>query len=347
MKTEEHPKDTNLRLGQDWLADLSMFAVRGTTAPRLLAYEIFDTHGFAEDFKDPGAESLLKRATRQGSKPHGYVCRQFARPDKDTPLSFGIYRIDAVEGESGDEHSCVARVRLEQQYNPKTQKLFHVAMARPPGKNGGDPIEDENGMKWAENIAQRANELLNQVDASDLGLYLRNAAETLGCAKSIGGGNNYIVPPMVAEQWYEFLNELQIKIGIWHERVVLSNETTQNKRMTTEAATSSLDRDLQKLCEDLKKAIEKKSEIEKKKEKGERTGRGCDLGSRIKQGEQLRAKAKLFAEILGDKREELENLVDKLNVHFNALIDGGNVDPSEAELSWIEENDSDNDTEEW
>jgi hypothetical protein len=306
----ETPEDTLASCGTNWLSDLSMFKPRNVDVSRAVAKSTFENFSFGACVKEPRAETVLKRATREGRKPKGYDVKEFVRPNKDTPLSFGIYRIDPVTGETGDEHACVARVRLEKQFNQDAQQEETIAVARPP--EGKAECDDHTAWKRANEIADHANHLLLYVQNTDLGNAVRDAAKTIGAAKSLGGGNNYIVPTGIAQRWHDFMGDLN-KIGIWSGRIPLLKDSPASATMVCESAKASLEADLRELKEKLKQAITKQD--------GER-GRKASLTKQVAYAEALREKGKLYMELLGDQISELQTLIDTFNNHFNQLLNG-------------------------
>jgi len=307
----ETPEDTLASCGENWLSDLSMFKPRNVDVSRAVAKSTFENFNFGVCVREPRAETILKRASREGRKPKGYDVREFARPDKTTTtMAFGVYRVDPISGETGDEHSCQARVRLEKRFNQDAQREETVAVARPP--EGKVECEDKTAWRRACEIADHANHLLLFVQNSDLGNSIRDAAKTIGAAKTLGGGNNYVVPPAIAQRWHDFMVDLN-KIGIWSGRIPLLKDSPASTTMVQESAKASLEADLRDLKERLKTAIQKQD--------SER-GRKGSLSKQVEMAEALREKGKLYMELLGDQIGELQGLIDVFNGHFNRLLDG-------------------------
>jgi hypothetical protein len=304
------PADTIAKCGDNYLADLSMFKPRDVDVSRAAAKAAFEAFGFGASVREPRADTVLKRATREGRKPKGYDVKEFVRPNKDTALAFGVYRIDPITGETGDEHSCVARVRLEKRYNVDAQQEETLAVARPP--EGKAECSDPIAWRRANEIAAHANHLLLNVQNTDLGNAIRDAAKAIGAAKTLGGGNNYVVPPAIAQRWHDFMVDLN-RIGIWSGRIPLLKDSPASATMVCESAKASLEADLRDLKERLRAAIGKQDATR---------GRTASLTKQTELAEALREKGRLYMELLGDQISELQSLIDTFNGHFNALLNG-------------------------
>lgn len=133
--------------------------------PRSKVEDLLSECGFGADrllAKDSG--DALKHAAKICRPGKHHIVRELERPRKDTPRAIGVYRVAAVEGESGDDVSCGARVRCE----PR-------AVCLPP--EGG--AADENCMRIGERVAQAANELMDTAYNADLSAMLLSIGESL------------------------------------------------------------------------------------------------------------------------------------------------------------------------
>ncbi len=323
LQSDEKPAETLQRLKGAWIADLSLFKPRDCHVSRLLCRETFARHGFEGLILKPKADTVLRRSCREGKRPKGYDTRPLEKPDSDTPLSIGIYRIDPTTGEIGDSFVPVGRVRIEEHFDDAAQKIIAMAVARLPEGHCGEP--DEVAMKWARSIAMHANDLLIYVENTDLGIALRAAASLKGLVPLLGGGNNFIVPRPVAAPWHEFLLDCQA-FGVWSERIILGGDAPQNTRIVQEAAKASLEEDLKTLKEKLKDAINKQ---------GSERSRKATLTERIAFAEQLRSKANLYKSLLSQEVSQLEVLVNKFNAHVQDILFGKQQVPAcVAEETW-------------
>jgi hypothetical protein len=313
VQSDEKPEDTLSRLGSAWIADLTLFKPRDCHVSRTQVRETFEKHNLEGLISQPKADTVLKRSCREGKKPRGYDTRPLAKPDSDTPLSVGIYRIDPTTGEIGDSFVPVARVRIEEKWDDGAQKRVAMAVARLPEGHAGAP--DEVAMKWAHSIADHANELLVYVENSDLGIALRAAAGSLGLAQLLGGGNNFIVPTSVAQNWHDFMRDCA-SFGVWSERVILGGDAPQNTRIVQDAAKASLEEDLRTLKLKLKDAIDNQSSERSRK---------ATLTARIAFAEQLRAKANLYKNLLSNEVNQIDELVGKFNRHVQSILAGNDV----------------------
>lgn len=98
------------------------------------------------------------------------VVKQLQRPNKDTPRAFGIYAVTAREGETGDDVTMGARVRIHR---------GAVVCLPPDGQSYYHP-EHEKCREVGEEFARIANSLIQNVVNSDISLALTGIGWHLG-----------------------------------------------------------------------------------------------------------------------------------------------------------------------
>jgi hypothetical protein len=125
--------------------------------PRGRVNEALCQRGF-DSLPDKDESDALKHAARISRPGRAHIVRELARPNKDTPIAIGVYRVDEVEGEGGDEVGCGARVRFE--------NGSAVCLA-PEGK-----LADPGCMDIGQRIAVTANELAHTAYNKDLSDHL-------------------------------------------------------------------------------------------------------------------------------------------------------------------------------
>ena len=74
---------------------------------------LFDLNGFdVSEQLEMTEDDAIRRAHRYTSQGKNIAIKEMARPNKDTPRAYGVYKRIAIEGESGDDWQCHARVRV-------------------------------------------------------------------------------------------------------------------------------------------------------------------------------------------------------------------------------------------
>lgn len=144
--------------------------------PRDNVRALFTDNGFT-DYVGPKSEiEALKHAADIARPGRGFIIRQLARPRKDTPIAFGIYSVNTVTGESGDNVDCGARVRFD----------GGKAVCLPP-----DGKAAERGcMVIGERMAAFSNDLFSYVlnkDISDALLQVGYELNWIGRRRNKGG----------------------------------------------------------------------------------------------------------------------------------------------------------------
>jgi len=113
-----------------------------------LGYRVPDAIGSKDE------SDALKHALRITRKGAGFILRELERPNKDTPIAVGVYRVTGVDGERGDAVECGARVRFES----------GRAVCLAPEGAAGDP----DCLRIGQRTAEIANELADTAYNKDL-----------------------------------------------------------------------------------------------------------------------------------------------------------------------------------
>lgn len=101
-------------MGADFCWSFGDGDARACMLPREDVRAVFVENGFDPSLiEDMDAAEAIRRAEKVVAKSKHIKIIQMDRPDKDTPRAFGIYQVTPVEGESGDDIVCGARVRVQ------------------------------------------------------------------------------------------------------------------------------------------------------------------------------------------------------------------------------------------
>lgn len=282
-----------------YMGDLVAWQLGDFKAPRDVVQEIFERCGFAgaldPRLQDPVA--ALNEAARTGDKGSGIVVKPFARPNKDTPLAFGVYTRTKANGEIGDEWLCGARVRVEG---------ARVVATSPEGKT--ELEADKQCLKVAVDIAERANLRLDTTLSGELSNAIVEAGRSCYWASFRKAGGVYWVHAdyapkfrgllLALEQLGEFLPTLQPLFG---------DGEGMTMRNIGIAATSAMEQELEDLAADLVKAEDKGM-------------RASTLEARELRCQQLVLRAELYREALAGKAEAIGTRLADIHARFGKLL---------------------------
>jgi hypothetical protein len=313
-----------------WYGDKVEFQYRGVDTARSVAKAIFALHGFEEFVvQDPRPETILKDTAKRGSTPAGYICREFVSPLPDTPLAIHTTKVTGKD-ESGDEYHCLARNRIGHRADPHTGEQVPFVTARPP--EGQTEFRDSLARDRAVWIADAANHRLNHVLTSDASAATRKALESIGCVKSIGGGNNYWVPAAVAERVHAFLEEVATKLGAYYLRVAITSlGSPSNKASFAQAAQAGLEDDVAKLEKELEKALTDAANPTINKKTGKPRRKTATLTHKVELAQTIQSKIALYRAVIDNRlTKRLNDLSTKLEDNFTTLLNGG-------EVLWVDE----------
>jgi hypothetical protein len=310
--------------GADWLGDKCEFRYVGVDAPRATAKAIFEQHGFG-DFvvEDPRPETVLKDTAKRGTTPDGYIQRPFVSPNPDTPLAIHVTKVTGSD-ESGDSYDCLARVRIGHRKDPVSGDMVPFAVARPP--EGKTSFDDEAARERALWIANACNHRLNHVLTSDASASSRKALESIGCVKSLGGGNNYWVPAACGERVHAFLDNVAAKLGAYYLRTPITTLGAPHAKVAfAQAAQVSLESDLSDLETEFEKALDD-SKSPTLTKKGKPRKKTATLKHKIELAQAIQSKVELYRAVIDNRlTKRLDALSAKLEQNFTTLLDGGEV----------------------
>lgn len=324
---QESPAQTIERCGKhgaDWIGDKDEFRYVGVDAPRATAKAIFDAHGFG-DFvvEDPRPETVLKDTAKRGATPDGYIQRPFVSPNTDTPLAIHVTKVTGND-ESGDSYDCLARVRIGHRSDPATGAMVPFAIARPP--EGKTEYTDSAARERALWIAEATNHRLNHVLTSDASAATRKALESVGCVKSLGGGNNYWAPAAIGERVHAFLDDVAAKLGAYYLRTPITTLGAPHAKVAfAQAVQVSLESDLGDLEGELEKALQS-GKSPKLTKKGTPRKKTATLKHKIELAQAIQGKVALYRAVIDSRlTKRLDALSKKLEDNFTTLLDGGEV----------------------
>lgn len=325
---QETPAETIARCekhGAKWLGDKVEFRYVGVDAPRATAKAIFEQHGFG-DFvvEDPRPETVLKDTSKRGSTPDGYIQRPFVSPLPDTPIAIHVTRVTGKD-ESGDKYDCLARVRIGHRKDPATGDMVPFAMAKPP--EGQTQFSDSAARDRALWIANGTNHRLNHVLTSDASAATRKALESIGCAKSLGGGNNYWVPAACGERVHAFLDAVAAKLGAYYLRTPITTLGAPHaKQAFAQAAQVSLEDDVADLEKKFEDALHDAKNPTINKKSGKPRKKTATYQHKVELAQAIQAKVALYLNVIDSRLvQRLNALAKKLEDNFTVLLDGGEV----------------------
>lgn len=314
----ETPAETRERCkahSAEWLGDHASYAVTGVSLRRTTVRAIFERHGLQAHLpSDPRPDSLLRRAGAEGITPKGYITRPFVSPNRDTAMAIHVTRVRGTD-ESGDEYTCLARVRIGHREDPVTGLAEPFAVAKPPeGKTEFADLTARDRAIW---IAEQCNTLLQEAQNRDVSQWIRSVYTGLGAAHSLGGGNNYWVPTVLCDRLHALMLDLAA-IGVHYERDPKTTMGAPHTRaLFAQAAERSLGDDLAAMKAELVAAVDKSGSARK---------RTASLALQIERLQALGDKISLYKEIVAKRATgPLAEVVELYRQHFSTLIDGGEV----------------------
>lgn len=290
------------------IGDLCSWNISGVDASRERVEEIFRGAGLGDLVAAIRIDSAITRAAAEGKRPNGLFTRPFERPNSDTPASVGIYRVHSRDGEGGDNHVCVARVRAEVSATIGGQQDARAVALTPEGHVGP---EDEEAMGYARDIAARANHLLTHVASKDVSAAMIKALGAIGACPLRERGGFYLIPPANCHKWRTLSGALE-SVGV--ERILIEmHDAPSNVAAARRAAAASLEADLAELQKELRASVEYARTSDRK--------RDVALKRRIAQGRELASKADLFEHLLQEKASEIRQLARQHAQCFEQVLD--------------------------
>jgi len=240
----------------------------------------------------------LTRAATEGGKPKGFVIRPFSAPNADTPVAFGVYRVESRKGEGGDGHTCGARIRVD--------PVAGALVALPP--EGGEAIPE--AMAIADGIAEKGNRLVTHVVAKDVSAALSDAARELNALPLRDQGGVYLLPPASESRWLALETRLR-EMG-FRPSTIKMHDAPENIAAARDAAQGALEGELCDLAKDLDDA----------QQNGMRCG---TIEKRLETLAALRGRTELYRNVLEGLADDLAAKAREIEVAFEAQLDRENA----------------------
>jgi len=261
---------------------------------RVGARGVFTGAGFgAQLIGELAASSALTRAVGEVSRPKGLIVQAFARPKGDTAAAFGIYVVNGRDDESGDEHTCGARVRVD--------RATGQIVALPPEGSTGIKV----ALDLAEQITARAEHLRTHCETGDITNAMVSAIKALSGVPLRKWGGFYLLPPTSCRRWLALKPGLE-SLGV--EVITMELYDAPGAMATASAAASgALEADIAELLTDLDKVS--------------KTGMRQDaINRRVTTCDELVAKAELYRGVLSGLTDRISARVLQLQQEFKKHI---------------------------
>jgi hypothetical protein len=317
LETPSETRDRCAAHGAEHLGDrIEWSPERNRLYPRGTVAALFEDHGMGYAVpRDSKPVSLLNKAGRSGHTPAGMLTREFVSPNPDTPSALHVSRVSG-SGEAGDEFTCLARVRLEWHPDAATGESRQVAVALPP--EGQTEYADRAAADRAAWIAGRYNELTINLPGGDLSKWIGDALEGTGGVKSVGGGNNYFVPPAAADRVHAFLSAVAGATGLHYVRDPKTTlGASHDRAVIGQSAEASLSAKIAELRDDLRAAVATAADPDAKRQP-------AFLARRIAAAVELRDKIAMYRAVLDASAvAPLDEAAELFRQHFATLADGG------------------------
>lgn len=281
--------------------------------------DIFIDSGFGDLIEDVSPSDALVRASRMAPKVRDISVKEFKRPNKDTPRSYGIYSVTKEIGESGDNFINGARVRIEN----------NQVVCVTPEDNSFDKKCEEIGKK----MAVTANKLLNQVINSDISAALLRIGHShlFWISRRQNSGGVYYIPNNAgAEMFVKLLHDLRDVTGTYprYQQFIPQVVEQYEKPLTVETWEGSCQDEFETKIDRLIKDLDKMNKEGKMRE-STINKRADECDSIIKQAKQyklfLKKKVQTISErlieIQSQFRAGLEENIDAAGKAFEEIAD--------------------------
>ena len=273
---------------------------------RALVRQVFIDAGFdwvklSEGCARTNPTYALCEAVRRAQPGRNRVIKQLARPNRDTPVAFGIYERQARD-EGGDDLVPGARVRIEQD----------LPTALPPeGKIG---IISCVSLACA--IESEARLLLSTVQHGELSELILCAGRSLGWAPFRRAGGAYYLRPDRAQRFRALMDGLE-KISFYGGynrqhffatvQPLFGDSDGRTAKNVRDASTALITDELAELAKDLEKA--QAGKIQKRA-----------IETRVTRCQELLILAQEYSDVLADRLAELEGATNKMRDQFGAML---------------------------
>jgi hypothetical protein len=291
-----------------YLGDLVTWRFGAFKASRTKVHALFGRLGFesclAWDLSSPGR--ALQTAKANGIKyGERIVARTLERPNRDTPVAIGVYERQGKAGEGGDDLVCGARVRIASATNRA------IALA-PEGKPGLAEC-----LKVAEDIAKRANELIDNVENAELSHALVAAGAESYWAPFRSAGGVYWVPASKADAIRELFDEVE-KLGEFYATIqpLFGDDSGRTGRNVSTAAAEAVNAELAEILEGLESA---------------KTGRLLKKGiqTRVEHCQELMIRLESYRVALAEKADTFGETLTRAVREFEEVIANANRESAE------------------
>lgn len=282
-----------------YLGDLVAWRFGEFSAPRRAIVSLFSNLGFQaafeHDLSDPGR--ALATAFRAGID-YGrlLVAKPMDRPNKDTEYAVGVYVREPRDGEGGDDFKCGARVRVG---------ADGKVVALEP--DGGVP--EARCLACAEQIAARANRLVECVENEELSHALVQVGRSLSWAKFRQSGGVYWVPAQNAARFRTLFDRLDaLDQPLWLTvQPLFGDDAGRTMRNVGGAASAAIAEQIEKLRAEL--------ELAKTGKYGKR-----GLETRIASCREVVIQANLYSEVLATELGGIETTLAGIGDEFLKVI---------------------------
>jgi hypothetical protein len=283
-----------------YLGDLVTWRFGAFKAPRKAVHDLFRRLGFesclAWDLSSPGR--ALQTASVNGIKfGERIVARPLERPNRDTPVAIGVYERQGKPGEGGDDLVCGARVRI--------QSATDTAIALPPEGKPGLP----ECLRVAEDIAKRANELIDHVENQELSHALVAAGNESFWAPFRSRGGVYWVPATKAETIRELFDSIE-KLGEFFATIqpLFGDDSGRTARNIGGAAAEAVKAELDEILEGIELA--KDGKLQRK-----------GIITRIEHCQELMIRVEAYRLALAEKAVSFGSTIERAMTQFNTMIE--------------------------
>lgn len=273
--------------------------------PREIVANIFAESGFAgaitsrrQDVEVALLQASRKGVTRGTVKGHGYFSEPFRQVSKGDPMAIGVY-IQVTEGTEQDEWPCGARVRI----GTTNGKCYAIA----PTNGAPDP----RAMRVAEDIAKRANVIVNTVTNNELSEALIAAGSSAFWAPFRKTGGVYWMPDCESSRRYrEMLLRLETLDNFFPViQPLVVDADGMTMRNVGMAADDALVRELAELDAELTKAKAAGKEI-----------RESTVEKRLTRCQGLMAQAESYRSVLEGRVDEIKASIKATYARFGEAI---------------------------
>jgi hypothetical protein len=273
--------------------------------PREDLEAVFNAEGAGACVEYLNVVDVLKRSINRTPTRKGMVIKPFARPNRDTPLSFGIYERVGTGGESGDTFVCRARVRAEKR----------GVIALPP--EGEAVYASAEWQAIALDIEGRANQALTTACNEDISSALCDLGWRMGwLSRRRNQGGVYFILAQHCDRFVRVLDAIERLTADAHPNarfvpsVIEQYAAPRTMATWNDRARQTFEQEIATLAGELKRAREDGNVREK------------TLHKRFAACEDLMLKAEGYRLFLAEQTDALVGELGKLRDDFQRALDG-------------------------